>query len=81
MLIDIIGWAGSVAVVLAYALLSMDKLTSRSLLYQWLNIAGSICLIINTAAHYAYPSTFVNIIWLIIAALAIVKIFRTKSTA
>lgn len=79
MLIDIIGWAGSVAVVLAYALLSMDKLTSRSLLYQWLNIAGSICLIINTAVHYAYPSTFVNIIWLIIAALAIVKILRTKS--
>lgn len=81
MLIDIIGWAGSVAVVLAYALLSMEKLTAKSHLYQWLNVFGSICLIINTAVHFAYPSTFVNIVWLIIALMAIINIIITKRKA
>ena len=74
-LIDIIGWAGSVSVLTAYGLLSMHKLTAKSKLYQWLNIAGSLCLIINTVFYSAYPSTFVNIIWLFIAIFALSRLF------
>jgi hypothetical protein len=76
--IDIIGWVGSVFVVAAYGMLSMNKLTANSKLYQALNIAGSICLIINTIYYYAYPSTFVNIVWLFIAVFALINIFRAK---
>lgn len=78
MVIDIIGWAGSVFVLLAYGMLSMHKLTAKSKLYQLLNIAGSICLIINTVVYRAYPSTFVNIVWLGIAAFALINIYKAK---
>jgi hypothetical protein len=77
-LIDITGWAGSACVLIAYGLLSIQKLTAASRLYQWLNISGSICLIVNTIFYSAYPSTFVNIVWLFIAIFALINIFRSK---
>ena len=79
LLVDIAGWGGSFCVLAAYGLLSLNKLTSKSKLYQSLNIAGSICLIVNTIYYYAYPSTFVNIVWLGIAVFALINIFRTKN--
>ena len=74
--INIVGWIGSAAVVSAYALISLNKLNSRSRAYQVLNLVGSLGLVVNTAYYRAYPSTFVNIVWLVIAALALVRIVR-----
>lgn len=76
-LIDIFGWIGSVAVVIAYALISLNKVDSRSRVYQVLNLIGSLCLVVNTAYYHAYPSTFVNFVWMLIAATAIVRIVRS----
>ncbi len=73
-IIDIIGWIGSVEVILAYALISARKIDSHSHLYQWLNLTGALFLIINTAYYGAYPSTFINIVWVAIAAWALVRI-------
>jgi len=72
--IDIVGWIGSAAVVSAYALISLDKFNSRSRFYQALNLVGSLGLVFNTAYYRAYPSTFVNIVWLVIAALALIRL-------
>jgi hypothetical protein len=72
--IDIVGWIGSAAVVSAYALISLNKLNGRSRVYQALNLVGSLGLVVNTAYYRAYPSTFVNIVWLVIAAFALVRI-------
>ena len=81
LLIDIVGWIGSILVVLAYFLISSEKLTATSLFYQWCNAIGSIGLIINTVYYAAYPSTFINVVWLFIAIPAIVKIIRGKQKA
>ncbi|MCI0450422.1 MAG: hypothetical protein L0Y79_11690 [Chlorobi bacterium] len=77
--IDIIGWVGSVCVLTAYGLISIHRITAKSKLYQWLNVAGSIFLIVNTFFYSAYPSTFVNIVWLFIAVFALINIFRSKN--
>jgi hypothetical protein len=74
-LIETIGWIGSVAIVLAYALNMFGKLASDSAAYYILNITGSVCLIINTLYHHAIPSAVVNVIWIIIAFVAV---FRRK---
>ena len=72
-LIDIIGWLGSVCVVAAYFSVSYDRFKMSPFLYQLSNAAGSFCLIINTAYYRAYPSASVNIIWLFIALIALVR--------
>lgn len=82
-LIDVIGWIGSLEVIAAYLIVSFEfgKKINRKV-YQGLNLSGSLFLIINTIYHGAYPSAFVNVIWLIIAAIALfnlAKIERIKS--
>lgn len=70
-LVEIIGWLGAVLVLSAYGLLSANRLSSRSVAYQVLNIAGSIGLVINTGWNGAIPSAAVNAIWLFIGAHAL----------
>ena len=76
--VDVLGWLGSVAVVTAYSLISLQKLRSDSKIYQWLNLVGSVGLAVNTAYFHAYPSTVVNVVWLLIACSALVRIWRIK---
>ncbi|MCW5909505.1 MAG: hypothetical protein KIT62_00435 [Cyclobacteriaceae bacterium] len=71
--ITALGWIGSVAVISAYALNSLQKIRSDSLSFQLLNLAGALLLIINSVFKEAYPFTFINTVW---AAIALVAIFR-----
>jgi hypothetical protein len=71
LLADALGWVGAVALLLAYGLISFRKLSAQGKTYQALNIFGSLLLIINTAYHQAYPSTAVNVIWIVIAVASL----------
>lgn len=71
--IDILGWLAAAALLYAYGAVSFHHLTPGSHLYQGLNIFGSILLIINTGYHHAWPSAFVNFIWVFIAIFALRK--------
>ena len=76
LLIDILGWVGSVEVILAYGLNSYQKMKSDSMLFQVLNLTGAAFLIVNTIYYGAYPSTFINIVWVVIAVVALIRIAR-----
>jgi len=78
LLIDIIGWIGSFEVIAAYGLNSYQKIKSDSLVFQLLNLTGGLFLIINTIYYCAYPSAFINIVWVIIASIAIIQMFRKR---
>ncbi|MFI5152376.1 MAG: hypothetical protein ACHQET_03525 [Chitinophagales bacterium] len=73
MIIDSIGWLGSLMVVLAYALNMYKKLAADSVPYYLINIIGSACLIVNTIYHQALPSAVVNIVWIAIALIALIR--------
>ena len=71
--IDIIGWAGSAMVIVAYALNMYKRMASDSIAYYGLNIVGSACLIVNTFYHHAIPSVVVNVVWVFIAVVALIR--------
>ncbi len=73
-LIDGIGWAGAVALLAAYGLVSAKRLDGDSLMFQLLNLIGAIFLIVNTAYYGAFPSTFVNVVWIGIALVTIIHV-------
>jgi hypothetical protein len=75
-LLNVLGWIGAFLLLLAYALVSFKKLEADSQTYQWLNITASILLLVNTIYYGAYPSSFVNGVWTIIAFFAILTIGR-----
>ncbi len=77
--VDITGWIGSVEVILAYGLISYHKITARSIWYQVLNLTGGAFLIVNTIYYGAYPSTAINVVWLIIASVAIINILKASN--
>jgi len=77
--LEIIGWTGSLEVILAYALVSNNKIGSTSQAYQWLNLSGGVFLIIHTVVYQAYPSTFINVVWVIIAVIALWNIRKGKN--
>jgi hypothetical protein len=68
---DAIGWVGAAALLVAYAMVSSKKLEGDSTVYQSLNILGSLFVALNTVFYRAYPSSFVNMIWIGIAVFSI----------
>lgn len=73
--IDILGWLGAAAVLTAYGLVSSSRLTGTARSYQTLNAIGSILLTVNTYYYRAYPSAFVNVLWLAIALWGLTRRF------
>jgi len=75
-LVEIAGWTGAVLILLAYALLTMGRLSARSFAYQGLNVVGAIGFIINSYANGAMPSAALNVIWALIGLVAISRLPR-----
>jgi hypothetical protein len=78
LVIDILGWVGSICLVVAYGLNSYQIIKSDSLLFYSLNIIGGIFLIAYSVNKTAYANTFINIVWVAIAIPAFVKRFRSR---
>lgn len=76
--ISTLGWVGSLLVIGAYGLNSYQKIKSDSLVFQLMNLAGGILLIINSVYKEAYPFTFINTVWVLIAIPAIFRIVSKK---
>lgn len=72
-LIDGVGWLGAGLLLVAYAFVSFRKLRADSLWYQSMNGLGSLFLVVNTFYYRAFPSTFVNVVWITIAIAAAVR--------
>ena len=77
-LVEILGWMGSVLIVGSYALNITGRLAATHKLYVLANILGGIFFVVNTYFHQAYPSMFVNIVWVIIAIVMLIKIDKNK---
>ena len=75
MIYDVSGWIGMVLVLLAYTLLSTDKI-KNGILYQSLNLAAGIFMAIGLFPKNAWFSFTLQIIWAIVALIAIFKLRR-----
>ncbi|MBA3334487.1 MAG: hypothetical protein H0T08_02630 [Acidobacteria bacterium] len=76
LLVEIIGWIGTFLLLTAYVLVSFKKLEGDSIRYQMMNVVAGLCLVTNTLYHGAYPPSFLNAVWSIIAVVAIITIGR-----
>ena len=77
-LVEILGWIGSVLIVGSYALIITGRLAATSKRYVLANIMGGLFFVVNTYFHQAYPSMFVNIVWVIIAIVMLNKKDKNK---
>jgi hypothetical protein len=62
-IVNVIGWVGTILYLAAYAMVSAKKVESDSWLYQGLNILAACLLTVNTLFNQAYPAAGLNIAW------------------
>lgn len=71
---EIIGWYGTLAIIVAYALVSFKFIASDGLAYQLLNLTGAIGIIAISLVRKVKQSAVLNIFWALIASIAIIGI-------
>lgn len=74
MLMEIIGWVGSLLVIVVYALNSYQKIRSDSFLFYAMNLVGGILLVIYSMHKEAYPNVVINVVWVVVALPAIIRL-------
>lgn len=77
MFFDVIGWIGTVLVLIAYLLLSTNKINNGKI-YQILNLFASLFMAIGLLPKNAWFSFALQIIWGIIAIIALIKMVNKK---
>lgn len=74
----VLGWVGTLAYLLAYFLLSVNKITARQLIYHTLNLVGAVGLTANALYYADLPNVVVNFVWGLIALSAFIVISRKR---
>jgi len=77
MLFDIFGWIGMILVLIAYGLLSTNKI-KQGKLYQILNLLAAIFMAIGLLPKNAWFSFTLQVVWELIAIIAIIKIVKEE---
>lgn len=54
----------------------MEKLAGRSRIYQWMNVVGALCFIVNSGWNGAIPSAALNVVWMGIGLLTLWRVRR-----
>lgn len=72
---ELAGWYGTVAIVLAYVLVSFKLIEADSAIYQLLNLTGALGIIVISIVKRAKQPAVLNAFWALIALVALVSMF------
>jgi hypothetical protein len=73
--VEIVGWYGAVAILVAYALINFGVIQTTSLIYIMLNLTGSLGIVLNAFTKKSYPPAALNLIWMLIAMFGLIQVF------
>ena len=72
---EALGWVGAIAILLSYFLNTFNLIESASLAYLLLNGFGAAGIIIGSLDNKDFQPIALNIFWLLIALVGLIKIF------
>ena len=79
-LIEIVGWIGTACILGTYFATQFKFMQQHGYLYQFLNLIGAVFIMINSYHHSTYANAFLNVIWAIIALVALANLMRHTSS-
>ena len=68
------GWYGMAALILAYSLASFSVIPASGIVFQLLNLTGSIGLMIDATAKKVIQVVLLNIFWAIIGIIILIRL-------
>lgn len=77
MMIQLIGWAGAVLLIVAYGGVTVGRFAAGDVAFQVLNLAGAVLLGASSAALGAWFSVGLNVFWAVVAVAGILRSRRT----
>lgn len=75
---NILGWIGTVLILLAYFLNSTGRVGGAGRPYQLLNLAGAICMGVSVYHQTAWPAVALQFAW---GAIAVYSLLKNKESA
>jgi len=72
-IIQTVGWIGTMFTVLAYFLVSRQYATTKIKVYQFMNLFGSVGVGINVFHQEAWPALALQITWAIITVASLIR--------
>ncbi len=73
-IVNVVGWLGMALLVGAYALVTTGRIPGTGLVFQLMNLLGGGLLMVNTAWYGAWPSAVLNLIWVVIGTVGLVRL-------
>lgn len=80
-LVEVAGWMGAALILIAYLMVTLGRLTGQSLAFQWMNLVGAAGFVVNGWWHRAIPSAALNLVWMLIAAVALLQLWKRKRSS
>lgn len=78
---QVLSVVGAVLILVAFALNSVERLSSRSRTYLWLNFVGASLVTYTAVVHVQYGFVLLEGTWALIALLALVRTFLRRPSA
>lgn len=75
---DICGWVGTVLLLVAYWLVSSDRIEARSFLNQWMNFFGAVGIGFNAWSNGLLAVVVLDIFWAMIALGTMRNMLKNK---
>ena len=74
----IIGLLGVFTVLAAYALVSFGRWRGDDPRYQWLNIVGTLGILVSLIYQYNLPSVVAQCMWILLSVVGLIRIYRGR---
>ncbi len=73
--VEIIGWYGVIAILLAYLLNSLNIINSSNIFYSLLNLTGALGIMVDAWRQKNYQPVVLNLVWALVAIITLTKLF------
>ena len=78
---DVVGVVGVALILGAYLLLQLRKIRSTTLGYSLVNGLGSALIIVSLARDFNFSAFLIEVFWLAISLVGVVRYFRQRGSA
>jgi hypothetical protein len=80
-LATIIGLVGVATLVAAYGLVSVGRITSVMPVYQWLNIVGTLGILVSVIYAWNLPAFVGQCLWIVLSVVGLMRIYAKRKAS
>jgi len=78
-LLDLVGNAGVVVLMIAYLMLQLNKIRSDDLAYSLMNAIGASLIVLSLLVNFNLSALLMEVFWVLISFIGIFRYFRLKT--